>query len=80
MGMGDLATWFAGVGQRARGSDRIEHDHSCSDTWLEASTTSGRFPRLRPASREGLNRFAADTGTSFRRPGWDLVGCASTLD
>ena len=60
LGMGDLAHLVRWVTENERGDpDRIEHDQAPGRTLLEAIDHLDEVPGLRPAARDGLNRFAS---------------------
>ena len=61
MGMGDLAHLVRWVTDQERGDpDRMDHDQAPARTLLEAIDHLDLIPGIRPAAREGLNRFASE--------------------
>ena len=61
MGMGDLAHLVRWVTAQEKGDpNRIDHDQAPARTLLEAIDHLDEIPGMRPAAREGLNRFASE--------------------
>ena len=69
LGMGDLAHLVGWVTEKERGDpDRIEHDQAPARTLLEAIDHLDEIPGLRPAARDGLDRFASQYRQLLGRP------------